>query len=303
MTSPDVQTAIITCPDCGTRYQVPRTALGSSGREVSCAQCGKAWHAQADDVAPPPPAPPVPVGDTIFTDIDEDALDAAFEAEAASLPAPASLPPASASIDPDHQRTLDDIRAAIAPKPKSGAVNALDPALLKQASHSFAKRQRSLRERLPMARVRRTARLGALVLLLSILVLGYALRTDLVRWFPALAGAYAAMGLPVNIVGLEFEDAKTLMSLRAGKPVMQITARIRSVASRTVAVPPVLVSLFDARGGVVYEWTVTPKAAEMEPGEILDFATEVNAPPEGATTVRLTFTDLRGLSAPSSKAL
>jgi hypothetical protein len=144
-----------------------------------------------------------------------------------------------------------------------------------------------------MARVRRTARLAAFVLLVSILVLGFALRTDLVTWFPSLAGLYAAMGLPVNVVGLEFENSKTLTSYRGGKPVMLITSRIRSVSSQTVLVPPVLVSLLDGAGGTVYEWTVTPKATEMAPGEIFEFSTEVSAPPQGAVTVRLSFTTPR----------
>jgi hypothetical protein len=123
----------------------------------------------------------------------------------------------------------------------------------------------------------------------SILVLGFALRTDLVTWFPALAGLYSAIGMPVNIVGLEFQDSKTMTSFRAGKPLMLITSRIRSIASQTVPVPPVLVSLLDAGGATVYEWTVTPKATRMEPGEVFEFTTEVSAPPQGAVTVRLSF--------------
>ena len=71
---------------------------------------------------------------------------------------------------------------------------------------------------------------------------------------------------------------------------MQISARIRSTSSRAVAVPPVLVSLLNADGKAIYEWTVTPNAAEMDPGEVMDFTTEVNPPPEGAVSVRLSFT-------------
>ena len=153
-----------------------------------------------------------------------------------------------------------------------------------------------------MARVRRTARLAAFVLLVSILVLGFALRTDLVTWFPSLAGLYSAIGLPVNIVGLEFQDSKTLTSFRGGKPVMLITSRIRSVTSQTVAVPPVLVSLLDGTGATVYEWTVTPQAATMAPGEVFDFSTEVSAPPQGAMTVRLAFTTPRAGSTAAAPA-
>jgi predicted Zn finger-like uncharacterized protein len=283
MSSADLATVVITCPHCGTRYQVPHATLGANGREVQCAQCSRSWHAVAD--APPPPA----IEPDILFPADEAGLDLAFEAEAAAA-APAKPPAADKPLDPDYERTLAEIRAAIAPKPKKTAVNDIDPKLMSRVQNSFRRRQRALFGRLPLARMRRTARLGAFVLLVSMLVLGFSLREDLVRWFPSLAGLYATMGLPVNVVGLEFQDSKTITTLRDGKMVMQISARIRSIAPRAVKVPPVLVSLVDGKGAAIYEWTVTPSVAEMEPGEVLDFSTEVNSPPPAATTVRLSFT-------------
>lgn len=286
MSSPDLQTVVIACPNCGTRYQVPFATIGAAGREVQCAQCTKHWHAMAD--APPPPAID---DDLLFSAAEESEMDAAFEAEARGQPAPTL--PAAVRRDEDHAKTLADIRAALAPKPKKAEVNALDPALLTKTKRAFDARQKKISGKLPMARVRRTARLGAFVLLVSILMLGFSLRTDIVLWFPALAGLYASIGLPVNVVGLEFEDSKTMTTFRSGKQVMIITSRIRSVAGTTVNVPPVLVSLLDSSGATVYEWTVTPQAKEMSPGEILEFSTEVSAPPQGATTVRLSFANPR----------
>ena len=285
MSSPDLQTVVIACPNCGTRYQVPYGTIGAAGREVQCAQCSKHWHATAD--APPPPAIEE---DRMFSPADESVLDAAFEAEARATAPP---PPARSVPEGEPERTISAIRAALAPKPKKADINAIDPALLSKSKRAFDKRQARITSKLPMARVRRTARLGAFVLLVSILLLGFSLRTDLVRWFPALAGLYASIGMPVNVVGLVFEGSKTLTSYRDGKPVMLITSRIRSIATQTVPVPPVLVSLVDPTGTTVYEWTVTPQAREMAPGDVFEFSTEVSAPPEGATTVRLTFTTPR----------
>ena len=113
MSSPDLQTAVIACPHCGTRYQVPRATLGAAGREVQCAQCTKPWHAMAD--APPPPAIN---DDLLFSQADESEMDAAFEAEARGHAAPAPTLPATVQRDADHAKTLADIRAALAPKPK-----------------------------------------------------------------------------------------------------------------------------------------------------------------------------------------
>jgi len=303
MSSADLATVVIACPNCGTRYQVPYGTIGAEGREVQCAQCGKPWHATADAPLPPPEpaAPPKPPArikpqapvddDALFYPKQEAELDAAFEAEA-------STPPAKKPLDPDHARTLAEIRAAIAPKPKPQLSPPIDPALLSKTRRAFNARQASLTKMLPMARMRRLARIVGAAIFAFILLFGIFMRTELVRWYPQLAGLYAAVGLAVNVTGLEFTDAKTVTALRSGKTVMQITAKIRSVTNQLVSVPPVQVSLFDASDAIIYEWTVTPQAAEMAPGDVLDFSTEVNAPPQGAVRVRLTFNN-RGPAAPT----
>lgn len=69
---------ILTCPSCDTRYVVPDSAIGESGRKVRCANCRHSWFqtpagsrlsapaAAAPDPAPPPsfaapqPDPPAP---------------------------------------------------------------------------------------------------------------------------------------------------------------------------------------------------------------------------------------------------
>jgi predicted Zn finger-like uncharacterized protein len=283
MSSPDLQTVVIACPNCGTRYQVPYATIGAAGREVQCAQCSTPWHAVAE--APPPP--PAADDDRLFA-AEEAVLDAAFEAEARAVaPPPAPVDEAAAA-----ERRLAELKATLAPRP--APEGAADAAQQSRRRRAFDHRQRHMRRHLPRARVRRAARFAALLLLVATLVALLALRTELVRAFPALAAPYAAIGLPVNVIGLSFETPKLLSSFRDGKPLMMITARIRSVASRTVPVPPVQVSLVDAAGAVIYEWIVTPRVGEMEPGEVMEFSTEVSAPPAGAATVRLSFTTPRG---------
>ncbi|MEM9085954.1 MAG: zinc-ribbon domain-containing protein [Pseudomonadota bacterium] len=46
---------IISCPACGTRYEVPDTAIGNEGRTVRCAKCKHSWFQE-----PPPAIDPAP---------------------------------------------------------------------------------------------------------------------------------------------------------------------------------------------------------------------------------------------------
>lgn len=50
---------IIACPSCHTRYRVPASSLGRSGRTVRCSGCGELWFAEppAETGNDPPPLP------------------------------------------------------------------------------------------------------------------------------------------------------------------------------------------------------------------------------------------------------
>ena len=327
---------VIACPHCGTRYQIPYAAIGAKGRSVLCAQCGQSWEAHAP--APPKPAlvavdtpldalaeevldqqfaaearrqtakrearrqareaastkaKPQPEG---IDPTGGESFDAGARAAAIAQVAAATDPAAEGarpSRSPEHQRTLDEIRAAVG-APAGDA----DPAARLRREEAFSRRQRLLQRRLPMARMRRMARLGALLTLALVVGCGLLLRQPIVAAFPALAAPYAAIGLPVNAVGLEFRNVQTLEALQQGVELLTVKGDIASVAGHEVAVPPVLVTLLNPAGKPLYQWSMTAKAGELEPGEHIGFSTQLSQPPEGAHDVRLSFASDR-LPAPS----
>ncbi len=262
---------IITCPHCSTRYQVAAEALGSVGRKVQCARCRGAWNA-----APPAPAPapaltlvPKADDDLLFDPTAEQRLDAAFEAEAERAA------PAESVTRP-------------APKPEA-ATGPIDLNALRQAQKAFFQRRISKNRSLPVARMRRAARLVGLVLLTGLLVRLLIFRDDTVRQFPDLAGLYEVIGLPVNIVGLEFSDMRTLYSLVDGREVLRVSALLTAVASGETTVPPVLVTLLDAHQTPLYGWSVDPGAGTLMGGEVVQFETQLTKPPADAVRVMLAF--------------
>jgi predicted Zn finger-like uncharacterized protein len=286
-------TVVIECPHCGTRYQLPPEAIGPKGRQVACAHCGQTWQAKAID------QPGSSNSDDALFDRDaEAALDDEFanEERASSrdfVPA-AVVPVPPDGTDDGRMRTIAEIKAAIAPRAKPEAEDKPDPKAESKRQRAFAARQAAFSRSLPVAKLRRGARVAGVLLLAGLLVGGVAFRTEIVRQFPDLAGVYESLGLGVNVVGLEFRDVTTLVALRGGNNVMQIDARIYSVAARRATVPPVVVTLLDGEGERLYEWSVVPEARELAPGEVVDFSTQLSSPPPAVRQVRLTFNDGKG---------
>lgn len=312
MAAPQLNNVVIVCPHCATRYQVPSDTVGNKGRQVQCAHCGKTWQAFAEkeiERRPPKPAlPPVTVAarsapsdpDQMFDSRAEAELDAEFEAEQRAAAARAAGEPEPA-LPVEAVRSIEEIKAAIAPKAQDGSspTKAVDAQAEKKRKKAFDERQNTLSRQLPLARVRRILRITGLCSLVLMIGAGFSFRTEIVRAFPDLAGTYEALGMQVNVVGLEFRDVKTLLALRRGADVMQVDARIYSVAPGTVDVPPVVVTLLNSENEPLYEWSVAPDVPVLRTGEVVDFSTQVTAPPPGASRVRLTFASGR-IQAPTA---
>jgi predicted Zn finger-like uncharacterized protein len=276
MVQPELKGIVIVCPHCGTRYQVSAETIGS-GRLVQCASCLKSWTATvpgSTSFTPPPPE-----DDQLFDDMAEAELDANFEAEERRATQIAAVP---AQVPAPPPRPVP----AVPTRPA-------DAAEAKKQQKAYTERRKTMRRALPIDRFRRAARLIGILTLIAIVGGGITLRTEIVRQVPDLAGFYQVLGLGVNVIGLEFRNVRTLRTLRDGDEVLAVDARIVGVSARRMIVPPVVVTLVDANGRPVYEWSVTPDARDLEAGEAVNFSTSLTDPPEGAETVRLTFTNGR----------
>jgi predicted Zn finger-like uncharacterized protein len=263
---------IITCPHCRTRYQLAAGALGSRGRRVQCAHCHRDWRAEPDSAASPRSIDE----DRLFADGEEEVLDADFEALARDVAEPAGLPESGVEV-------------MVPPEPEPDTPTRTGLAVSGAQRRDNQRRREFLSANLPSARLRRMARVAGLSILVVLVVGMTVLRVDLVRTFPGLAHVYEALGVEVNVIGLSFTDVTTLRSRVDGLDVLAVDARIRSVGSQTVTVPQVIVSLIGADGTAKFEWSVTPAARELAPGEVLPFHTQLTAPPAEVERVRLIF--------------
>jgi predicted Zn finger-like uncharacterized protein len=258
---------IITCPHCQTKYQVTYEAIGSAGRKVQCAHCQQAWQQRPLDKQDG-----TPEDKQAFAAIVEDGLDEAMVEE-------------ERSVEADIARKLDAERQT----ELSRAAGKVDAAVVRKRQKDFTRRQTAMAAELPLARLRRTLRVLGALLLAATLGMGYFGHVMVVDRFPDMAGAYEAVGLGVNVVGLDFSNVSTLRTLRDGKEVLIVSAQIVGLMREPVTVPAVVVTLIDAEGRGIYEWSVTPSVRDLMAGERSTFDTQLTTPPASATRVRLSF--------------
>lgn len=245
---------IITCPQCRTRYEVADQAIGDTGRAVQCANCSTSWYAdRASALASLPPLRPLAPSTSASPEKDEDALDVEFQEVAA------------ASEPPDPTRAF------------------------KKRTRLLAQRQRDIARALPAAKTRRSVSIVAIAVAISLLAGLVTARESIVRAVPDLASFYSAVGLGVNVEGLEFTAIRTDRAIEGGRDVLIVRGEIENVSGTTQPLPPIRVSLYRGDGTSIYEWQAVPGAASLDAGRTLIFETRLTAPPPDVARVRLRF--------------
>lgn len=290
---------IIKCPNCQTQYEVAAQAIGSAGRKVQCANCQQSWQAKAEEEqARPKPTlvqtEPEPrkisdplsstkydnTSDRLFDEDEEAEMDVAFEDAAGEI---ANIVRRVTSAE--HEGPAEG------PEQDEEDDEGLNSSLQNKRSRALAARRKRVSNRFPVARAKRYFSAAMVILLIGLVVGGVFLRRDIVKTFPDLSGFYEGIGLPVNVVGLEFEDVETLRTFRDGVDVLLVSAQMRNIYDKSVSIPPILINILDANEKLIFQWEVKAQADLLEAGEVTLFETQLNSAPEEAARVQLVFSN------------
>jgi predicted Zn finger-like uncharacterized protein len=303
---------LITCQNCATSYEVEPSSLGTTGRSVRCARCGQVWFAantvalsaiaedhraamaafaapsegdeRADLSAEPPadetpPLPPEPAGTEYGWNVSD---------------APGDTPAAAGDVAPGEPVTITDAPALA---PTDAAEPALpDPAPPGEDIETVAARR--TRQRARQRGDWLMPGLGTALLALIAINMGLiGWRADVVRLLPQTASLYAAVGLPVNLRGLNFTKVKTVAETQDGVQLLVVEGTIVNATSRVVEVPRLRFSVRNDRGYEIYTWTALPPKSLLAPGEPLAFRSRLASPPREAHQVLVRFFNRRDLVA------
>jgi predicted Zn finger-like uncharacterized protein len=315
---------LIVCPSCATSYLIDQAAVGAAGRTVRCARCKTTWLAGAAQPQAPQQSPKTAPDVSSFVD----GVIAEAEARAGATPQKRAEPaPRAASEDDfgaDEEESREPARPAMpraepfAPGPMPEGDGELPrsvadaPPLVPPIGHealpdapvppesedveTFAARRERAQSRRKLSR--RSSRWTALLLVLfafNVAVVGA--RNEVVRYLPQTASLFAAIGLPVNLRQLRFENVRISRVTEDGAPILIVQGTIVSDAGKPLQVPRLRFAARNKSGQEVYTWTMLPDRSILQPGETLDFRSRLGSPPKDAQEVMVRFFTARDAEA------
>ena len=303
---------LIVCPSCATSYMIDPAAVGPAGRTVRCARCKATWiaggpssvpsvAAVVDNVIaeaetqspaparaelPPPPAAAAPQPEPAQAAADDFSAEAsesitAIETETPPVePPPPEPAPAPAETQAPEPAMIADAPSLVPPIEHESLPEAANAELDSKEVESFAARRQRLQAR--RKHTRRSSRWTAVILVLvafNVALVGA--RNDVVRYLPQTASLFAAIGLPVNLRHLKFENVKISKEAEDGVNILIVEGAIVSDAGKPIEVPRLRFAARNATGQEVYTWTALPTRSILGPGERLEFRSQIPTPPSG----------------------
>ncbi len=276
---------ILVCPQCATRYVVPDSAIGPTGRQVRCASCRHSWHQDGVLVERPEPA------------LAEAGATADGQAVADAVTPPDEQPPAAPmATQPDAQRAPAGATGEF-PFPRQDDGPVADDAAPVLPSSPAPQAEEFVHypddDYQPPARARRNPAkfwtLAAVVFFLFVSAIGGALA----YFGPPAWAVDLGLGPRDQQAGLNFYLPRPpeRRNLPTGEEYFAFNARILNDSDQELSVPPVVVELRDDQGRLVFSWMTKADRNKLKPNEEARVSESRLDIPKNARNLELRFVD------------
>lgn len=116
--------------------------------------------------------------------------------------------------------------------------------------------------------------------------------TPIVAAVPAMAPAYAALGLPAAPDGLALREVHSVVSADGDTRTLILEGSIANLAPHATRVPNLTVVVRDKAQMPLYSWTAPPPKIVLGRGETVAFKSRLTAPPAAGHDVRVSFAEV-----------
>lgn len=265
---------LIVCPSCASEYTIDPAYVSPDGRNVRCAACREKFF-----VGPP----------------EDDAPPAA----------------AASALDDEWAAAIEEVSHRSEPLSVDASTGRDVPA---QGNGERGKKSRKKGKAAPVAKTGFLARfapapgnqipaaIALLCLLVGLPIAGVLARDRIVESVPDMAGLYEAVGLRVNLRGIDFAGITTVVTKEPGGDVLVVEGEIVNPTGRERRVPAILISLRDDTQQSLYSWTSEPPRTSLAGGESVRFRARLVAPPAEARQVLVRFAPGRDGTAVAAQA-
>ncbi len=266
---------LLVCPSCRTRYVVPDSAIGVSGRQVRCANCKHSWYQDGAELPVPPApaivAPVMPPAEPVSPVTSSATSTSFFEA----APIAQETPPETTAAP-----VQNDFASFVVPEP---AKPVQSHAPRQEQTPSFAETpapppppvaeysdEPSRFAHEPPFRARRnpakmwTMAAVAFAVLIATLGAGF-------WYFGVPAGSFALAGKEPDLK-IVLNNNLELNERADGTPYFIASGSIVNPTSQSQSVPDMLITLKDAGGRSVYSWKMKAKTRTLSPGAKSEFS-------------------------------
>jgi predicted Zn finger-like uncharacterized protein len=114
-------------------------------------------------------------------------------------------------------------------------------------------------------------------------------RQDVAEIWPKTASAYAAVGLDVNIYGLDVADLTVDRVFEGATPILLVSGEVRNIGRDEKRSPPLRITLRDARANELFEVVYALGGNPIAPGGAQPFQFRVANPPVDAIDLEAAF--------------